>query len=506
MRVLLDTNILIHREGAKTVRDDIGVLFHWLDKISATKCIHPGTLDEIARHANPDVVKTMQTKLQSYRVLQTKAPDTPGVTEIRATDANDNDTLDTDLLVEVAAGRVHILVTEDRRIHDKAAALGIAAAVYTIDSFLEKVTAENPELADYQVLSVKRVHFGALNLQDPFFDSFRRDYNRFDAWFNLKADEYAYACTDDAGNVVAFLYLKPEGPDENYADITPPLQPAKRLKIGTFKVTANGYKLGERFLKIIFDNALALRSEEIYVTAFRHSAEHERLIQLLEDWGFEEHGTKATPTGDEGVWVRDFKPRTNTDDPRKTYPYISGDTKQHIVSIYPDYHTDLLPDSILTTESPDDFVENKPNRNAISKVFISRSFNRDLNPGDVIVFYRTASGGPAHHTSVATTIAVVQSIQTDITDFVEFAKACRKRSIFTDPELKAHWDYRPYSRPFVVNFLYVYALPKRPNLGKLKDEDIIAEAPRGFEPLSPDAFERLLEISNANQRLVVHQT
>jgi hypothetical protein len=37
MRVLLDTNILIHREAATVVRADIGKLFFWLDKLKYEK-------------------------------------------------------------------------------------------------------------------------------------------------------------------------------------------------------------------------------------------------------------------------------------------------------------------------------------------------------------------------------------------------------------------------------------------------------------------------------------
>ena len=99
-----------------------------------------------------------------------------------------------------------VLITEDRGIHKKAARLALAWRVFTIDAFLEKVNAENPTLADYRVLSVKKVLFGDLNVKDPFFDSFRTDYQDFETWFNRKADETAYVCTSDTGQVVAFLY------------------------------------------------------------------------------------------------------------------------------------------------------------------------------------------------------------------------------------------------------------------------------------------------------------
>jgi hypothetical protein len=85
----------------------------------------------------------------------------------------------------------------------------------------------------------------------------------------------------------------------------------------------------------------------------------------------------------------------------------------------------------------------------------------------------------------------------------EFIRLCRKRSVFSDEDLKKHWNYAPGNRPFVVNFLYVHSLPKRPNLASLKEANIITEAPRGFDELSDTAFTKLLEISNANKRLIV---
>lgn len=504
MRVLLDTNVLIHREARTVVRDDIGSLFRWLDKLKITKCIHPGSIEEIEKHADPEVVRTLKVKLGSYHVLRTLAPDTPQIANLRASDTTDNDKLDTSLLLELDAGRVDTLITEDRGIHRKAVAVGLSGLVFTIDAFLEKVTAENPSLADYKVLAVKKAYFGETNLRDRFFDSFRAEYSGFDKWFNRKADETGYVCTADNGSIVAFLYVKREGKDEDYSDIDSRFAPASRLKIGTFKVVSNGFKLGERFLKVVFDNALRHEVDEIYVTAFRHTPEQDRLIRLLEDWGFRYHGNKTSVDGTEQVFVRDFRPDFDAADPRRTYPYLSRKTRQFIVPIYPQYHTELLPDSILNTESPDGFVENKPNRNAISKVYVSRSYERGLRSGDIIVFYRTGSGtAPAHYTSVASTLGVVQNLVTNIHSKAAFVSICRKRSVFSDEELGKHWDYSPNNRPFVVNFLYVHSFPKRPNLMQLKDAAVIIAAPRGFEPLSNESFDKLLEISHANQRLII---
>ena len=507
MRVLLDTNIVIHREAANVVRTDIGVLFRWFDRLNHEKCIHPLTIEEISGHQNHRVVRTFQAKVSSYHTLKTVAPDSPEITSIKETqDRTANDLNDSTLLNELLQRRVDAFLTEDRNIHRKARTLGISQNVFTIDDFLEKVTAENPELVDYKVLSVKKEYFGNIDVSDSFFDTFREDYPGFDVWFNRKADELAYYCADENNSVVAFLYLKVEEEGEDYSHTTPQLDRAKRLKIGTFKVISNGFKIGERFIKIIFDNALLMAVSEIYVTAFDHGDNQLRLIKLLQDWGFVEHGTKQSDTGEEIVFVRSTLSNCarNTNNPRFAYPYANASAQKWIVPIYPEYHTELFPDSVLRTESPSDFVEHTPNRNAISKVYISRSRNRSLEPGDLIVFYRTASGGKAWYTSVATTIGVVQNVTKGIRDRDHFIELCRKRSVFTDEQLGEHWDFRSNSRPFVVNFLYLYSFPKRMNRKSLVEAGIQGEmAPRGFEKLTHKQFDILLRGSEVDRNIIV---
>jgi predicted nucleic acid-binding protein len=503
MRALLDTNIIIHREAPVGVNQSIGTLFKWLDKAGYEKCIHPITIDELRKHGNEKVRQGLAIKLESYSTLKTVAPLADQVQAVSDRfDANVNDINDTGLLNEVFQGRVDILVSEDKKIHTKARLLGIQDMVFRIDGFLEKAVSENPALIDYSVLSVTKKHFGDINLKDHFFDSFREDYNGFDRWFNRKADEITYV-THNKNRILSFLYVKVEDANENYSDITPRLEPKRRLKIGTFKVVSNGVRLGERFLKIIFDNALAGQVDEIYVTIFDKTDDQKRLIDLLINWGFIRHGIKSTPTGEELVLIRNFAPSFTADEPRLSYPYISTDRQAFLCPIYPDYHTELFPDSILTTESSLNFREGQPHRNALRKVYISRSVNRNLTSGDIIVFYRT--GGI--HKSVVTTIGVVESVEDGIRNELEFIQKCRKRSVFSDADLKTHWNYNDRNRPFIVNFLYTYSFPKRPNLAKLIELGVIADvssAPRGFEPITTAQFYEIIKASQSNEGIIVH--
>lgn len=492
MRVLLDTNIIIHREASKVLNSDIGILFQWLDKLHHEKCVHPLTADELKRHTDAKVVETMSIKLGNYHILKTEAPLNESVKSVSDTiDKNDNDLADTKLINEVFCDRVDILISEDKKIHTKAEILGISNRVFRIETFLEKVIAENPNLVDYKVLAVKHAHFGNIDIKDSFFDSFREDYNGFDKWYAKKSDEIAYVCYHN--NVLsAFLFIKFEDEKENYADINPGFTKKKRLKIGTLKVTSNGFKLGERFLKLIFDNARQFKADEIYVTIFDKRPEQKRLIELLEDWGFMFHGIKTTASGEEKVYVRDFSRGANTEKPKLTFPWLSKTSDVYIVPIYPEYHTELFPDSILRTESPLDFVENEPHRNALSKAYISHSQERNLKSGDIIVFYRT--GGI--YEGVATTIGIVESTNNSIKDENDLIQICRKRTVLNDEGLKTFWNRYKTTKPFVVNFLYAFSFKRRPNLKQLIELGVIPnikDMPRGFRKLDRELLIKLIK-------------
>lgn len=74
MRILLDTNIIIHREATHVIHHDIGYLFQWLDKLRYTKCIHPVTIEELSKHNDPTTVRSMNIKIGNYHQLRTVAP------------------------------------------------------------------------------------------------------------------------------------------------------------------------------------------------------------------------------------------------------------------------------------------------------------------------------------------------------------------------------------------------------------------------------------------------
>lgn len=502
MKALLDTNIIIHREAAKVVSQDIGSLYRWLDRSGYQKCVHSASIREIRKNPNKNTVSTFNVKLESYEVIEIPSPEHSQIKEVAYKydqDDNENDKVDNILLNEILMERVDILITEDKKIHTKAKFLNIENRVFSIDSFLEKIFSEHPDLVNYKVLNVRKEKFGKINLEDPFFRSLKEDYKGFDKWFIRKYDEEAYITINkDNGRLLSFLYIKVEGINENYASISPLFPQKRRLKIGTFKVVSNGFRLGERFLKIIFDNALKNNVEEIYVTIYDKRPEQLRLIDLLCQWGFKYWGNK----GEELVYVRNFrKDCYDIDYLKYCYPYVSRSFDSYLVPIYPAYHTELLPDSILNTESPDDFVEDFPHRNSINKVYVSHAFPPYPQKGDLLIFYRT--GG--YFKGVISTIGVVQEIKSDFKNEEDFILYCRKKSVYPEDKLREMWRYKTH-KPIAINFLYVYSFPSRLNMKRLIELQIIkgvTDAPRGFRLITRSQLDLILKETKSDESFIV---
>lgn len=502
MKVLLDTNIIIHREANKIYKPEIGQLFKWIDNLKYSKYIHPLTVEELERYKDPKVLDTMSIKIESYNLLKHQAPLGEEILKIsRKIDNQDNDINDTQILNEVFEGRVDILISEDKKIHTKAGLLGISDKVFKIQNFLEKCISENPELVNYKVLAVKRADFADVDIKNEFFDSFRNDYEEFNSWFSSKSEEPCYVCYSD-GNLTAFLFVKIENEKENYSNIQPVFEPKRRLKIGTLKVTGNGYKIGERFLKTIFDNAHQFKVKEIYVTLFTKRPEQEQLVEMLEEWGFVYHGIKTTKNGEEKVYVKAFckeKP-VNIENPKLTFPFLSRETDKYIIKIEPQYHTELFPDSINTREDVKKYTENEPHRNRISKVYISHSFDRNLKPGDLLIIYRMGETIPKKYSSTITTICIVENVQNNFNSFDDFFGACNRRTMISKEDLQTQW-WNKFSknRPFVINFLYAHSLPTpKPTLDDLNKLGIIPDIlnmPRGFIKITNEQFNDLIKFA-----------
>lgn len=499
MRALLDTNIIIHRENIKATNLSIGQLFHWLDAMHYEKIIHPYTVNELRKYSNGQIQQLYDAKLSAYTQMKSVAKQTPEFIELlNDTPKTDNDLIDNQLLFELFCGRTDILITEDRKMRIKAQKLGIEDRVFTINSFITKAVAENPDLIEYKFLSVKKKCFGNIDVKNPFFDTFRDAYLGFEQWFSKKCDEEAYICYNDRDEILGFLYLKTEDENENYSDINPRFKPMRRLKVGTFKVEASGFRLGERFIKIIFDNAIERHLDEIYVTLFMDRPELKALYDLLIRWGFFEYGIKYTNGKEEIVLVKKLGVYDDTLSPKENFPNLKYNHNKFFLPIEAKYHTPLLPDSQLKTENEVDFLGDQPQKYALQKVYISFSYKRNMKPGDFIVLYRKGiTPGRKAFESVISTIGIIDEVAYNFKDKEEFLKYCENRTVFSSDELESFWQDKK-DLLLVIKFIYVKSLSRRLNLAHLWSKGIIQphNGPRPFDIISDSNFDSLIKDSN----------
>ena len=341
--------------------------------------------------------------------------------------------------------------------------------------------------------AIRRVKFSQLNLDDPFFDSLKSDYPGFVEWFYRKRNAYAYVLKE--GNFIkGFLYLKDE--DEEDTSISPTLKKAKRLKIVTFKVEAHGTIMGQKFMSLILRAMIMYNYEFTYVTIL---PKHVALIHLFERWGFNRWGCK----GKELVYYKDLSVKDNIyyDFPR----IATKGCNKFLLSIYPDFHTPLFPDSRLNNEK-DLFIKDAAPSNSIEKVYLTKMAPvLDIKPRDLILIYRTQSGSvPAEYSSVVTSVCtlVEQKNIADFKDEQDFLHYC-KDSIFSKSELENFYNSGKY--PYVLKFLYNFPLHRR-----IIRKDLIEKVGMdreeyfGCVQLTDSQFDKILNLGEVDEGFIIN--
>lgn len=494
--ILLDTNVIIKRESANNVSFETASLFKWFDRKNITKYIHPFAKRELERYADDRIKQNMLIKLEAYAELPIldSGIDDYFNSVISKYPQNENGNVDNALLKEVYNANVDLLLTDDTLMLKKAEELYIRDKVLSSTELLKVFETTYPQNIEYKMLSVKLKPIAEVDLNSKFFDTLREDYEgaKFDDWFKKKAfqKESAYVF-EDKGGLKGFLYLKVEDADEvDYLKITPNLTPKRRLKVGTFKIQRTGFRLGERFLRIIFDNARKWNVEEIYVTLFENKRDEVKALRkLMMEWGFVHWGYKRN--GEE-VLVKNIADYQSGKSPKYNYPLIKANAKHYFLPIYPEYHTDLFPDNILSNEDMSLYSENRGHRYAIEKMYLSAAFDIHAEPSDLVLIYRIGERNSyKNYTSVVTGIAIIEDIiKTKTVD--ERIQICKDKSIFTETQIKSFKN----KYPLVVKLLDYTPFRYKVTLKQLRDLEIVdrASGPRPFTIITDEQYNDILKL------------
>ena len=291
--------------------------------------------------------------------------------------------------------------------------------------------------------------FADIDINDPFFDSLKRDYpgsansTEFTKWFAKKAAEGKEALVfEDEQGVGAFVNLKPGEAEEIKLSNGRVLPYDSRLKITTIKIDERfqHQRIGEGALGLTLWDWRDQGVNEIYVTVFK---KHARLIFLLEKYGFNYVGDNLNG---ERVYIKD---RRNLDfsDPCKAFPFIDG-RMDHAgcLAINMEYHDTMFAYSELANTLQEHVDINVAN--GLKKVYIGSPYSLAFKAGDPVLIYRKYTGddGRPGYKSVITSYCIatrVERIKTQgqfLHSFDEFLHFVGNKSVYSEFELKNQYD------------------------------------------------------------------
>ncbi len=136
MRILIDTNIFIELEGQSVIRDSCLSLLKSLEDSDHKVLVHPSSVDDLQRDSNLARQQSNLSKVGKYPLLE-RPPECSDEfsNQFGLIARNDNDRVDLELLCAVFRNSVHILISEDQKLHSKAKLLGISNRVfYAVDN------------------------------------------------------------------------------------------------------------------------------------------------------------------------------------------------------------------------------------------------------------------------------------------------------------------------------------------------------------------------------------
>ena len=250
-------------------------------------------------------------------------------------------------------------------------------------------------------------------------------------------------------------------------------------------------------------HALYEKVEEIYVTIFE---KHVSLINLLKKYGFEKKAIKGDTNNSESVYVKSMK--CYTVDICKDFPFIhTAGKNKYLLSIYPNFHTALFPDSILHTEmrDKDSLIKDVSHTNSIHKIYLCRMEDaKQMNPGDLVVIYRTSDkSGPADYGSVVTSVCVVEEVKTpkDFKSYDEYIGYTNYYSIFDENTLN---NYYKDKKTVIIKMTYNAAFNRRIIRKELIEEIGISRGVYwGFFKLTDEQFNNIIERGQIDESLIV---
>ena len=483
MRFLLDTNILIPLEDSNQVLETGLANFVRLANENGHQLIHhPASETDFLRDTDPKRLKQNLNRIKQYPRL-----DHPPVCPWNTPDTKPNDAADNEILYALKCSAVHALVTEDRGIHDKAKAHGLVEHVYTIQTAEDllrrlhaRVTVELPNIQEVPLYALTPY------LETEFFNSLRQGYPKFNDWFCSKAKDGERAWVSwEKENQIGALCIYARQNNEVITDDGMRLM-GSALKLCTFKVgdAVRGKKIGELFLKAAFRHASENQIENIFIHG--DVVRHHFLFEMLQDFGFFRAGSHPGSDGRDAVYLKKhpIHPPHDEIDPflylRSYFPHFRHDASiaKYIVPIQPKYHQILFVDFEKQLQL---FDPVNSAGNAIKLAYLCHAPTKKMQPGDIVLFYRSCD------VMAITSLGVVECYET-FQDADLIAGKVKRRTVYNMEDIKIMAARE--TRVMLFRLIRHFSVPLSHTW--LMQNDIIKRPPQSIMRSSNEAFEKVL--------------
>jgi len=486
MRILIDTNIFISREDHRVISEDLQDLLRVLNESPANMFVHPLSHEEIERNGNQIRKEISKSKIMAYPVLESPPKPPEEFIEKVGPPEDQNDKVDDHILYSLCKDAVDFLITEDTGIHEKANKVDVSHRVFDISEakeyFIKKFKSE--EATPPPIL--KEVPMHNIDIDDPIFDGLKQDYLDFEYWWERKSKDgrKAFVYYKNKDELGAILIYNIE--DEPKGDWTPSFPKKERLKICTMVATETGYKIGELFIKLSIEKAVLNDIDEIFLT--HYVKENDHLVSLIKEFGFSKVATKED---DEAVFMKsliceepcDLGPLQISKEYYPSY-YDAEDVNKYLIPIKPKFFRKLFPDySSEKQTSLEEFEKLIPEGNTVKKAYLSHSAIKKINPGDIILFYRSKEKN-SNVSNGLTTLGVVEKAISGLSEKEEIMKEIGKRSVYSNEQIEEIAD----KKTLVILFKQHFHLPLLP-LDTLKEIGLYSP-----QSISEIPHEKYLEI------------
>lgn len=491
--VLLDTNVLIDFESPNGVLSSLCADVQRKATSLVSFYYHPLQVKELEKNRDTDSREKTIARVGKFNVLSDPPLASDAQIEAKGwSNRRSNDRIDNQLLWCIEESVVSFFVTQDKALRAKARSSGLSERVFSLSQFDEWLDSFFDEPIDSA--AIRNCKCYQIDVSDAFFDSLRESYGQseFDEWWRkCKTRQRDCWAIIDSRNKLSGLCVYKEERNEaiNCNGFIPE---GKVLKLCTFKVSSDalGSKQGERLLLVAFD--YARRNGYSFLYLHVDERKHVHLVDLITQFGFERMGNHSTSRQDT-VYGKYIIPPTGEENLEKAeyllryYPSFMADStvNKFVIPIQKVFHERLFPDNSdfknsLLGDDPDMYTSES---NAIRKAYICRKRCNTIEPGDLLLFYRSVD-----RKSIEVLGGVVAVYRLNDTD--EIYNLVKRRTVYSKEEIEGMRSSSAAGELLVIVFDYLGAVAPPFSLKELREAG--ATHPQSLQPINEELFKAVV--------------